>query len=192
MSTIQQELGLDDTSFGKLRLFNRILISYNDFKQAHEIATLLLDGNLYENYPRENRHLVIALNMAAIVAYARPFLDSRGELAHNRLPGKVLKILSTDEMEVHEAVLEDRNTMMAHSDADANISIPLIMETENGKIVIPKNASAYSTPLLPSSMQILSDMSFKLREHCFELRRQMEPELIEFLPLAEVAAQDDV
>lgn len=78
---VQQELGLSDEQFGKLRLFNRILISYNDFKQAHEIASRLLEGDLYRNYPRENRHLVIALNIAAIVAYSRPFLDSKGELA---------------------------------------------------------------------------------------------------------------
>lgn len=46
MATVQQELGLTDEQFEKLRLFNRILISYNDFKQAHEIASLLVDGNL--------------------------------------------------------------------------------------------------------------------------------------------------
>ena len=63
MATIQQELGLTDEQFRKLRLFNRILISYNDFKQAHEIASLLVAGDLYRDYPRQNRHLVIALNM---------------------------------------------------------------------------------------------------------------------------------
>ena len=76
MPNVQQDLGLSDEQFGKLRLFNRILISYNDFKQAHEIASLLLDRDLYLNYPRENRQLVIALNMAAVVAYSRP--TSRG------------------------------------------------------------------------------------------------------------------
>lgn len=183
---VQQELGLSDEQFGKLRLFNRILISYNDFKQAHEIASLLLEGDLYRNYPRENRHLVIALNMAAIVAYSRPFLDSKGKLAHNRLPGKVLHQLNSKEMEVHQAVLNDRNTMMAHSDADANISIPLVMETDDRKIVVPKNASLYATPLLPEAMQLLSDMARKLREHCFALRQEMEPELIQFLPRVQV------
>lgn len=188
---VQQELGLSDEQFGKLRLFNRILISYNDFKQAHEIASLLLEGDLYRNYPRENRHLVIALNMAAIVAYSRPFLDSKGELAHNRLPGKVLQQMNSKEMEVHQAVLNDRNTMMAHSDADANISIPLVMETDDRKIVVPKNASPYATPLLPEAMQLLSDMAFKLREHCFALRQEMEPELIQFLPRVQVPEPDD-
>jgi hypothetical protein len=183
MTTLQHELGLTDEQFGKLRLFNRVLISYNDFNQAHEIATLLVDGNLYQSYPRENRHLV--MNMAAIIAYTRPFLDSGGELAHNRLLGRVLRQLTAEEMVLHKTVLEDRNTMMAHSDADANLSIPLVIETARGPLVIPKNASAYTTILLPESMQLLRTIALKLQEHCFLLRQQLEPELISFLPRAE-------
>lgn len=191
MTTIQEELGLDDEQFGRLRLFNRILISYNDFKQAHEIASLLLDGDLYRNYPRENRHLVIALNMAAVVAYSRPFLDSRGKLAHNRLPGRILRNLNAEKLELHETVLEDRNTMMAHSDGDANEAIPLVMETDRGPIVTPKNASAYATTLLPEAMRILKALSLELQERCFALRQEMEPALIPFLPTAQVESSDD-
>lgn len=191
MVSVQQELGLTNEQFGKLRLFNRVLISYNDFKQTHEIATLLVDGNLYRDYPRENRHLVIALNMAAIVAYTRPFLDSGGELAHNRLPGRVLRQLTAEEMALHETVLEDRNTMMAHSDADANLSIPLVMDTDQGPIVVPKNASPYATSLLPESMQLLRTMAFKLQEHCFVLRQELEPEVVSFLPRVRVEPADD-
>lgn len=191
MNSIQKQLGLNDQSYRKFKLFNRILISYNDFKQAHEIASLLIEGNLYENYPKENRHLVIALNMAAIVAYARPFLDSRGNLAHNRLPGKVLKILNEDERAVHETVLEDRNTMMAHSDADANLSIPLVMETITGNILVPQNASPYATPLLPEAMQMLRNMSGKLQEYCFTLRKEMEPDMLPLLPRVEPNSSND-
>lgn len=185
MNEIQEQLGLDDDQYGKLKLFNRVLISYNDFDQAYEVASILVEGEWYEHYPRENRQLVLALNMAAIVAYSRPFLDSKGDLAHNRLPGKALRILSANEKEVHEAVIHDRNTMMAHSDADPNIAFPLVMDLNGTKTVIPKNASPYSTPLLPEAMAILQGMSLKLREYCFELRQKMEPELIEFLPEAQ-------
>ncbi len=190
MSNIKEHLGLDAESYAKLRLFNRILISYNDFKQAHEIASLLIEGDLYKNYPNENRTLVIALNMAAIVAYARPFLDSRGELAHNRLPGKVLRKLNLKEKEVHEAVIKDRHTMMAHSDADANQSIPLVMEVNNRKVIIPKNASPYAVPLLPEAMEALCNMSFKLQEYCFELRQEMEPEMLDILPMAKMEPEN--
>ncbi len=191
MPTVQQNLGLSDEQFGKLRLFNRILISYNDFKQAHEIAALILDGDLYRNYPTENLVLVIALNMAAVVAYSRPFINSGSDLAHNRLPGRVLRQLTAEEMTLHETVLKDRSTMMAHSDADANLSIPLIMETDRGPIVIPKNASAYASILLPESMSLFRGMAIKLQEYCFALRRELEPELVAFLPRGRVGAADD-
>ncbi len=191
MPTVQQNLGLSDEQFGKLRLFNRILISYNDFKQAHEIAALLLDGDLYRNYPTENLVLVIALNMAAVVAYSRPFINSGSDLAHNRLPGRALRILNAEELELHETVIKNRNTMMAHSDADANVAIPLVMETDRGPMVIPKNASPYAMPLLPKAMRLLGEMAIKLQEHCFALRQEMEPEVISFLPRVQAEMPDD-
>jgi hypothetical protein len=185
MEDIQSHLGLDDQSYRKFKLFNRILISFNDFRQSHETASLLLDGNYYENYPEENNQLVIALNMAAIVAYARPFLDSKGELAHNRLPGKALRTLNAEEKEVHGIVITSRHTIMAHSDADANLSIPLVMDLGHRKVIVPKNASSYAAPLKPETMKVLCDISYKLQEYCFELRMEMEPEMLNILPEAQ-------
>ena len=186
MTSIQKQLGLDDEEYRRLKLFNRYLISYNDFKQAHEIASFLLEGDYYAEYPHKNRTLVIALNMAVIIAYSRPFLDSRGELAHNRLPDKALKILNPEEREVHQVVINDRNTMMAHSDADANEAIPLILEVNGKDMVYPRNASPYATPLLREAMQTLAGMSLKLQEHCFEKRMEMEPDMLPILPRAQI------
>ncbi|MET0061794.1 MAG: hypothetical protein ABW176_05810 [Candidatus Thiodiazotropha endolucinida] len=182
MDSVQKQLGLDNEAYAKFKLFNRILISYNDFKQAHESSATLIDMNLYENYPQENRQLVIALNMAAIVSYARPFLDSRGELAYNRLPGRVLRILNAEESEVHNITINARNKVMAHSDADANKSIPLVMDLGHRSIVVPVNASPHAVPLKLVTMKVLCAMSYKLQEHCFELRQEMEPELLDILP----------
>ena len=186
MTSLYRDAGLTDEQIGKVRLLNRILISYNDFDQAYEIASLLLEGSLYENYPRKNRQLVIALNMATIIAYARPFLDSKGLLAHNRVPKGFHKTLNREEADLHSIVMEDRHTMMAHSDADENASIPLVFELEGHRSLIPQNASAFANPLLPEAMRLLRQMSKKLREHCFEYRKKMEPELIGFLPLTNV------
>jgi hypothetical protein len=81
--------------------------------------------------------------------------------------------------------------MMAHSDADANLSIPLVMDTDRGPIVVPKNASPYVTLLLPESMQLLRTMAFKLQEHCFVLRQELEPEVVSFLPRVRVEPSND-
>ena len=129
--------------------------------------------------------------MATIIAYSRPFLDSKGKLAHNRQPDKVIRILNEEELKIHNMVLEDRNTMMAHSDADANISTPLVIEMNDRKVLYPKNASPYANPLLPESMKMLSEISFKLREYCFDLRREMESEMMEFLPKAQIGVPED-
>jgi len=185
MGNMKTHFNLDDKSYQKLKLFNRILISYNDFRQCHETASFLLNENYYDHFPEQNHQLVISLNTAAIVSYARPFLESKGELAHNRLPGKVLRILNAEEKEVHDIVIKSRNTIMAHSDADENLAIPLIMDLGHRKVIVPKNASVYAAPLKPVTMQVLCDMSYKLQEHCFELRMEMEPDMFDILPIAE-------
>jgi len=51
------EIDVDEEEF---RLFNRLLLSYNDFKQAHEVASELVKGDYYEKYP-EHRHILHAL-----------------------------------------------------------------------------------------------------------------------------------
>jgi hypothetical protein len=186
MISIQEQLGLDDEAYCRLKLFNRYLISYNDFKQAHEIASLLVSGDYYAEYPGKNRTLVIALNMAAIVAYSRPFLDSRGELAHNRLPDRALEILNAKEKDIHNTVLNDRHTIMAHSDADANEVIPLVIEVDGKDIVYPRNASPYARPLLKEVMQTFTVMSLKMREYCFKKRMEMEPDMLLILPRAQI------
>ena len=175
----------------EIRLFNRLLMSYNDFKQAHEISTYLLENKLYESYPAENRTLVIGLNMAAIVAYSRPFSSNRGALAQRRIPLDILDVLTEEEREVHDIVITDRNTMMAHSDADANDSFPLVLATGNSKIVVPMNASPYANPLLPEAMKVLSEMSLKLQEEVFDRRQKMEPNLIEHLPVKQAAGTEE-
>jgi hypothetical protein len=57
--------------------------------------------------------------------------------------------------------------------------------------VIPKNASAYATPLLPEAMQLLRAMAVKLQEHCFVLRQEMEAKIIPFFPRVKSEAPYD-
>lgn len=176
------EIDVDEEEF---RLFNRLLLSYNDFKQAHEIATMLLENDHYEKYP-ENRSLVHALNLAVIVAYSRPFKVSRGQLALKTLPGDVLSGFDEEQMKIHQQVLSDRDTMMAHSDADANNVIPQVLDLGHRKMLLPTNASPYETPLLPEAMKKLSAMAYELQERVFEMRMEIEPRIIDKLPLARV------
>ncbi len=92
------EIDVDENEF---RLFNRLLLSYNDFKQAHEVASILIEGKYYEKYP-ENRTVVHALNLAVIVAYSRPFKVSRGQLALRALPKEILSMFDDEQMKIHQ------------------------------------------------------------------------------------------
>lgn len=176
------EIDVDEEEF---RLFNRLLLSYNDFKQAHEVAFELVDNDYYEKYP-ENRHLVHALNLAVIIAYSRPFKVSRGQLALKTLPEDFLSGFDEEKMEIHHQVLNDRDTMMAHSDADANNVVPQALDLGHRKMLMPTNASPYATHLLPEVMDKLSTMAFELQEKVFEMRMEIEPRIIDKLPLIQV------
>jgi len=176
------EIDVDEDEF---KLFNRLLLSYNDFKQAHEVASELIGNDYYDKYP-ENRHMVHALNLAAIVAYSRPFKVSRGQLALKTLPEDILSGFDEDKMKIHQQVLNDRDTMMAHSDADANNAIPQALDLGHRKILMPTNASPYAVHLLPEVMETLSTMAYELQEKVFEMRMEIEPRIIDKLPVNQV------
>lgn len=176
------EIDVDEEEF---RLFNRLLLSYNDFKQAHEVASELLKNGYYDDYPH-NRTLVHSLNLTVIVAYSRPFKVSRGQLALKSLPERVLSEFDHEQMEIHQQVLCDRDTMMAHSDADANNVLPQVLDLEGKKILIPMNASPYATPLLREAMEKLAAMAYCLQEKVFEMRMEIEPRIIDKLPVTRI------
>lgn len=179
------EIDIDEDEF---RLFNRLLLSYNDFKQAHEVASELLENGYYDDYPK-NRTLVHALNLTVIIAYSRPFKVSRGQLALKSLPEEVLSGFNQEQMEIHQQVLCDRDTMMAHSDADANNVFPQVLDLGHRKMLVPMNASPYATPLLHEAMEKLSAMAYYLQERVFEMRIEIEPRIIDKLPVTPIEGE---
>ncbi len=147
-----------------------------------------LRGGYYDKYP-ENHHILHALNLAVIVAYSRPFKVSRGKLALKALPDDIISIFDEEKMEIHNQVLSDRDTMMAHSDADANNVLPQVLDLGHRKILIPTNASPYVVHLLPEVMEKLAGMALELQEKVFEMRMEIEPRIIDKLP--SVRVQDE-
>jgi hypothetical protein len=83
---------------GKLRQFNRVLMSYVDFQQAEGIAHHILREKLHDRYPQD-RSLLQGLNCAMIVAYCRPFSrnDQGAAIKIPDLPPKILQMLTAEE-----------------------------------------------------------------------------------------------
>jgi len=171
----------DAKTDGKIRQFYRLLISYNDFKQAADIAAYILEKNLHNRKKGESRMLLEALNCAMVVAYCRSFSGNDGSAQPNvpDLPKRFLRTLTSDERELHEEVIKDRNTVLAHSDSKAWNLRPTRLEFEGRKILFPISSDTRA-PLTREATERLHQLSRKLREAVFEERMKWEPDLIEY------------
>lgn len=167
----------------KVRLLRRILASHNDFKQAAEIASHILDAKLHRDYPERDRHLLQALNCAMIVAYARPFSGNRGSKTMlPALPQRFLSGLATEELALHKIVIKDRNEVLAHSDHSAwRLRLSVVKSSGRRPMLAPIHQDVRA-PLDEKHTQIFSDMARKLREAVFAERCVLEIELIDVLP----------
>ena len=165
---------------GKFRQFNRVLMSYIDFEQAHAIASIILEENLHGDYPRENRIKLEALNSSMVVAYCRPFSGNRRV---PDLPGRFIRHLSEEEREIHEALMEDRNSVIAHSDGEAWNMRPHYQQVNGKNILIPLHHGVHR-PFLREPTERICALAEKQRETCFEERKRLENELRPYIPIA--------
>ena len=137
---------------GKLGQFHRVLMSYTDFYQAKRITDHILGSNLYSD-PAKDRFLLPALNCAGIIAYCRPFSGNNpGEMPKvHDLSARFLRVLTKDEMVVHEVVMQDRNTVLAHSDPGAWGMDLQIVKNPSGDFLLPHHNDVHA-PLTEENM----------------------------------------
>ena len=175
-----------------LRLFLRFLISYNDFKQAADIASYILRHKLQERCERlkgTRRHrtemLWEALNCAMVIAYCRPFSgnDRRSGRVPD-LPHRFIKRLTIKERELHHAAMDSRNTLFAHSDSEAWNLRPFFLETAPGRSMLVPLHTDTRAPVVREVVQQLHDMCIKLMDFVFEERVRLETELAKEFPRA--------
>lgn len=128
----------------KYRTLRRLVIAEGDLFQALRFAEMILGyegtGVDSEEEGLKCKDIVTALNIALVVSYSRPFLQSKTgpkNSAISRLPGKILRCLSEDQKNLHKQVLQRRNQEYAHSDADSYS--PIISNTDFGLMRIMRN-----------------------------------------------------
>ena len=158
----------------QLRLYRRLWISYRDFDEARATLDEILKSKL--PYPRhkEPNALLVALTTALIVSYARPFINSRGQstVAERTVPGSLLRVLTSREREMHDALIEMRNREVAHSDIDIlELSIQLHPNGDGGISRVTRH------PFRRIELRTLNRMIEKLINEidrlCDELRKQL-------------------
>ncbi len=170
---------------GKMRQYKRILLSYADFKHAKLASSYILDSQLHENYPEGSYIILEALNCSMIVAYCRPFSGnaSRATDSVPDLSSRLLRVLSPDEREIHNVVMQDRNKALAHSDDEALQVEPVIWQVAGRDMVLPlKNWGL--APLTKEATFIFRSAAEKLFIATMEERQRLEPELMPYLRVA--------
>lgn len=182
---------LPDEIVAKLKLLSRLLISYNDFHHASRIAGYILEHRLHDKVDRlhglrRSRIKLVweALNSAMIVAYCRPFSgNDRGRTdTLSTLPGRFVKGLSPDELEVHETAINDRNQLLAHSDSEAWNMSPFFLKGESGKPMFIPLHTDVRAPLVHDAVVVLQRLCRKLMDRIADERAALEKELVKYLP----------
>lgn len=182
---------MDEIDF-KYKQYIRLLISYQDFQHAFDIAEIIIEEN-YEfkrNSTKglEGQRIKIlweALNSSMILSYCRPFSgnDKNSQSKIPDLTNKVLKTLTNDEKEFHKTLIEDRNTIIAHSDSEAwNIKPILVKTKEMNKPILYPSSNEVRAPLKIEFVEKLKTMCIKLMDETFDRRMELESYLKDKFP----------
>ena len=166
----------------KVRLFRRVFVSYNDFKQATHISSHILAAKLHHDYSEKDRRVLQALNCAMIIAYARPFSGNRGSgTMLPELPERFLGGFAPDEIALHKVVMKDRNEVLAHSDSTAwHLRLSVIRSP--GRTMLAPLHHDTTAPLDEEHTRMLDGMAHKLMDAVHAERVALEKELVDVLP----------
>lgn len=150
-----------------LRLYRRLWLSRIDLEEAKDIVSELLARKLPLPRSKPMTGLLLALNTALVVTYARPFVSSRGtSVAERAVPGSLLRVLTSQEREFHEELIQMRNKEIAHTDADyLDLTIEVFPEGDGGIFLATRQ------PLRRSALRVLHRMIEKL-ERSIEARSE--------------------
>jgi hypothetical protein len=164
-----------------LRKFNRLLLSYDDFKHAKLAATYILSEGLHDKYPGESYVTLPALNASMIMAYCRPFSGNKGV---PDLPMRFLRTLTDVERKMHETVLFDRHKLLAHSDAEALAVEPIRWRVSVDIEVLMPVMNWGMAPLTAEATAVFLSAATKLLEATLLERNKLEPRLKPYFRIA--------
>lgn len=178
--------GIPEQDKHRLRQFYRVLLSFPDFKHAHQVAHHIIDEQLHREYPGEKTVLLQALNCSMVLAYSRPFSGNAGKRgeAIPDLPARYLRVLSEREREIHDVVLFDRNKYLAHTDADACALDPVRLQIDEAREVLIPLVEDRLAPLDEEATRALLSASFKLLQELVAEREATEPLLMKYFRVA--------
>ena len=179
----------------QLKLLVRLLISSEDFHHAARIARYILENELESKVKRSKDKAISqpkllweALNSAMIIAYCRPFSanDRRSVSKIPDLPTRFLKVLTKAEREVHNIAMNNRNTLLAHSDSEAWGMRTGFVEYASDKLYLVTPHRDVRAPIPSKSVRTLGMATIRLREAISTERMVLEKELTNHIPIVNI------
>lgn len=145
---------------------NRVLLSTRDFQQALSAATFL-----YEDMD-EARGLVAMRRLRCyetnmVVAYARPFSQAHGPVSRLKL-GDLSVELSDEQQALHARLIEQRNRLYAHSDAEV---VPMSVDVMNTIFGGDKADFQFVMPRFDETCSFTDMEVLRVQELCRRLHR---------------------
>jgi len=153
----------------KKRNLYRLAVAALDVRTAEDYCNELIDTiDWSKNIPF---HLTDAFSAAIVVAYARPFVQTRDPKSVGVLPQKWHKFSSPHLQNTHETMLRLRDDLFAHSDQTMTpmTIIPAgVMMHRIGRIA-PRTSWQLGRRAIPPATTILN-----FRNACHDLRERLE------------------
>ncbi len=88
------------------------------------------------------------------------------------IPVPLCFLIKSSIKEVHDVVMKDRHSVLAHSDWDAWEMEPVIERLAGSDLLVPMHNDIHA-PLIREATEQLLRMCDKLREACLEERRRL-------------------
>lgn len=155
----------------QLRLYRRLWLAKIDLEDAKAAIDEILRARI--PIPRRDRapSLLLALTTAFVVAYARPWVYSRGQsIAERTVPGSVLRSLTAYERSLHDYLVDLRNQEIAHSDADI-MDLHLKLLNGGDSALFKSRRDPFTRTDLKRILKIIEKLSSALESRCSELRK---------------------
>jgi hypothetical protein len=158
----------------QLRLYRRLYIARIDLEEARVTAEDLLARRIAVPRSRPPSALLMAMNTALVVSYARPFVHSRGDskVAEKAVPGILLRSLTAREREMHEELITMRNKEVAHSDADI-LEMSFDVFKDGDGAIFKSTREPFRRPVLRSILKLVVKLEDALQRRCEELRMEL-------------------
>jgi hypothetical protein len=154
----------------QLRLYRRLWLAKVDLEEAKAAVDEILRARI----PIPRRHLppplLLSLTTALVVAYARPWVYSRGQaVAERTVPGSILRTLTAKQRSVHDALVEIRNREVAHSDADI-LDLHLRLLRDGEAAILRTSREPFNRSDLKLVRAIIAKLEKAIDGRCGELR----------------------